>query len=139
MTTRIFRRPARVALFAFLACFVHAQARAAWRTAGDVKSFARQANGATLKLSSGAVVEVTFEGADVVRVRLAPAGTFERDFSYARASTERQPVAAFVREVGRDQIEITSQGSETKVVVNRRPFLVSVFDAKGQLIVADDP
>ena len=49
------------------------------------------------------------------------------------------PVAATVREMGRDRVEIVAAASGAKVVVRCRPFLVSIYDAKGQLIVEDDP
>ena len=83
MTRRLRRRllPAFAALACALVCF--AEARGAWRAAGDVVSVTRRPDGVLLRLSSGARASVTFAAPDVVRVRLAPGGTFERDFSYA--------------------------------------------------------
>src|SRR5438270_6627842 len=77
-------------LAALLLLLASAQAaRAVWRAAGDVKSVARQTDGVVLTLTSGARVAVTFVTPEVVRVRFAPRGTFERDFSYAVELKER--------------------------------------------------
>ena len=114
-----------------------AEARAAWRAAGDVKTVTRQADGVVLTLTSGARVAVTFRDIETVRVRLAPAGTFERDLSYAVEARDRKTVAAKVTET-RDEIRISSLGGTT-IVVRRRPFLVSVLDADGRAVVEADP
>jgi alpha-glucosidase len=110
---------------------------AAWRAAGDVKSFERRADGVVLTLTSGARVAVTFTGPEAVRVRLAPNGTFERDFSYAVEQTERETAKATVTEA-RDEIRIASTNGAS-VVIKRRPFLVIVFDDAGRVVVEDDP
>jgi alpha-glucosidase len=122
-----------------LACLflLHAEARAAWRAAGDVQKVERRADGVVLTLSSGARVSVTFTDLEVVRVRLAPRGTFERDFSYAVEPKDRKTVAATVAET-RDLVKISSLNG-TSVVVRRRPFLVTVLDADGRVVVEDDP
>ena len=66
-------------------------ARAAWRAAGDVKSFERRADGVVLTLTSGARVAVTFTDLETVRVRLAPAGTFERVWNEGTISRDPGP------------------------------------------------
>src|ERR687890_70322 len=109
---------------AFLLCAAPQVARAAWRAAGDVRAVARQSDGVVLTLTSGARVSVTFRDIETVRVRLAPTGAFERDFSYAVESKDRKTVAAKINET-RDEIRISSLGGTT-VVVRRRPFLVTV-------------
>ncbi|MGH9940926.1 MAG: TIM-barrel domain-containing protein [Pyrinomonadaceae bacterium] len=131
---RLISAAAATFFFLFVAQF-HAQA--AWRAAGDVVRVERRTDGVVLTLSSGARAEVTFHDLDVARVRLAPRGVFERDYSYAIWSRDRKMVAAVVREV-RDRIEITTRVEGPKIVITRRPFLVSVYDAAGQLIVEDD-
>ncbi|HWS86777.1 MAG TPA: TIM-barrel domain-containing protein [Pyrinomonadaceae bacterium] len=125
------------ALLAALAlCLLANEARAAWRAAGDVKTVARQADGVVLTLTSGARVAVTFRDIETVRVRLAPTGAFERDLSYAVESKDRKTVAAKVTETGAE-IRISSLDGTT-VVVNRRPFLVSVFDNQSRTVVEAD-
>jgi alpha-glucosidase len=122
---------------ALLLCAAPQGARAAWRALGDVRAVARQADGVVLTLTSGARVSVTFRDIETVRVRLAPTGVFERDFSYAVESKDRKTVAAKVTET-RDEIRISSLNGTT-VVVRRRPFLVTVLDPEGRTVVEDDP
>ncbi|HEY0174603.1 MAG TPA: TIM-barrel domain-containing protein [Pyrinomonadaceae bacterium] len=132
-------RAARLRLAAAVFCLLMlpASAGAAWRAAGDVRSVERRADGVVLTLTSGARVAVTFSDIEVVRVRLAPKGAFERDFSYAVEPKDRKTVAAKVTET-RDEISISSLNGTT-VVVKRRPFHVTVRDASGRLVVEDDP
>ena len=133
-------RTGRIVFAASLLCLflLPAQARASWRAAGDVKSVvARQADGVVLALTSGARVAVTFRDLETVRVRLAPSGAFERDFSYAVESKDRKTVKASITET-RDEIRISSPGGAT-VVIKRRPFLVTVLDDEGRVVVEDDP
>ncbi|HEX8458103.1 MAG TPA: glycoside hydrolase family 31 protein [Pyrinomonadaceae bacterium] len=113
------------------------EARGAWRAAGDVSAVARETNGVTLTLSSGARVAVVFWDLDVVRVRLAPRGAFERDYSYAVWPRDRKTVAAVVRETP-DRVEITTRVEGPKIVIQRRPFTVTVLDARGNVVVEDD-
>src|SRR5215204_5777386 len=141
MNERLARRRAHLFLAALAAllslCSAPSEARAAWRAAGDVRTVARQTDGVVLMLTSGARVAVTFRDIETVRVRLAPTGVFERDFSYAVESKDRKTVAAKVTET-RDEIRISSLGGTT-VVVRRRPFLVTVLDPDGRVVVEDDP
>lgn len=114
-----------------------AAARAEWRAAGDVRAVTRQADGVVLTLNSGARVSVTFRDLEAVRVRLAPSGTFERDFSYAVESKDRKTVKATITET-QDEVRISSLDGAT-VVIKRRPFLVAVLDDEGRVVVEDDP
>jgi alpha-glucosidase len=126
-----------VLLAALTFCLLGTEARAAWRAAGDVQTVTRQADGVVLTLTSGARVAVTFRDLETVRVRLVPAGAFERDLSYAVESKDRKTVAAKVTET-RDELRISSLNGTT-IVVKRRPFLVSVLDGQGQAVVEADP
>jgi alpha-glucosidase len=133
------RRKLRIAIFALLPVFSFAaiETRAAWRAAGDVVAVAHETNGVMLTLSSGARAGVTFFDLDVVRVRAAPGGVFERDYSYATWSRDRKTVAAVIRET-RETIEITTRVEGAKIVIRRRPFTVTVIDARGNVVVEDD-
>ncbi|PYT00889.1 MAG: hypothetical protein DMF65_08285, partial [Acidobacteria bacterium] len=125
-------------LVAFLLLFAPCgRARAAWRTAGDVKSVERTRGGVVLVLTSGARVSVAFADMETVRVRLAPRGPFERDFSYAVAPAQREDIKATVTET-RDEIRVSSTSGAT-VRIKRRPFLVTVLDDDGRTVVEDDP
>src|ERR1043166_353082 len=112
-------------------------ARAAWRAAGDVKSVERRAHGVVLTLTSGARVEVAFEGVETVRVRLAPGGAVGRAISSAVPPAQREEVRAAVTET-REEIRISST-TGASVVIRRRPFLVTVLDDAGRTVVEDDP
>lgn len=115
----------------------HSEALGAWRGAGDVRSVTRQADGVVLTLTSGARVAATFHDIEVVRVRFAPRGAFGRDFSYAVESKDRKTVKADIAET-REAIRVSSLNGTT-VVIQRRPFLVSVLDHEGRVVVEDDP
>src|SRR5919112_5226675 len=108
------RRARRLAFAAALLCLLllPSAARAEWRTAGDVRAFVRQTDGVVLTLTSGAGVAVTFRDLETVRVRLAPTGTFERDFSYAVESRDRKTVKATITETP-DEIRISSLNGTT--------------------------
>lgn len=131
------RRAAQLAFATLALCMLSVPARAAWRAAGDVRSLVRQADGVVVTLTSGARVAVTFRDLEAVRVRLAPSGTFERDFSYAIESKDRKTVKATITETS-DEIRISSLDGAT-VVIKRRPFLVTVLDDGGSVVVEDDP
>jgi len=102
-----------------------------------VAAVARQADGVVLTLTSGARVAVTFRDLETVRVRLAPSGAFERDLSYAVEPRDRKTVAARVTESA-GELRLSSLNGTT-VVVRRRPFLVTVLDPEGRVVVEDDP
>ena len=121
----------------FIVGFFAYEVQAAWRAAGNVLRVARETNGVTLTLSSGARVSVTFFDLDVVRVRLAPRGVFERDYSYATWSRDRKTVAAIIKET-RAGVEITTRVEGPKIVIRRNPFTVTVLDAQGNVVVEDD-
>ncbi len=128
-----------VALAFFALLLLPCETRAAWRAAGNVVAVERAADGVVVTLSSGARARVTFHDLDVVRVRLAPRGVFERDFSYAVASRDRKTVAGVVSET-RDAVTVSTRLERgPKIVIRRAPFLVTILDARGQIIVADDP
>jgi alpha-glucosidase len=110
---------------------------AAWQTIGNVTTYTKQTNGITISTTSGAKISVTLFQPAVVRVRLAPKGIFEPDFSYAiDYSRDRHTAIANMRET-RDAIEITNPLG-TKVIIRRANCLVSIYDKDNNLIVEDD-
>ncbi|HEX8351432.1 MAG TPA: TIM-barrel domain-containing protein [Pyrinomonadaceae bacterium] len=141
MNERLARRRAHLLLGALAAtlllCAAPREARASWRAAGDVRAVERRADGVVLTLTSGARVAVTFSDIETVRVRLAPKGTFERDLSYAVEPKDRKTVAATVK-ITNDEIRVSSLNGTT-AVVQHRPFLVTVLDPDGRVVVEDDP
>ncbi len=112
--------------------------RAEIKTFGNVANIAEtRANGIVLQTSTGSKVEIMFHDAQVVRVRYAPNGNFERDFSYAfDTSAERKFPAAKVSQTAM-QIVLTNE-SGIKVVIEKMPLLITIFDGNGELVVQDD-
>src|SRR4051794_3587771 len=66
-------------------------AHAAWRTVGRVVAEQHTQHEVELSTASGAHVRIWLVNANVVRVRMSPSGTFERDFSYAIANPHPAP------------------------------------------------
>jgi len=110
--------------------------QAAWRGAGDVSDVVQRADGIVLTLTSGARASITFNSPAVVRVRIAPRGTFERDQSYAIETPARKAVNIVVSETA-EAITISLPEGAT-VSVRRRPFLVTLLDNRGRIVVEDD-
>jgi alpha-glucosidase len=129
---RVFALP--LALFFLTA--LSFEAHAVWRAAGDVRSIARQKNGAVLLLTSGARASITFISPHVVRIRLAPRGAFERDWSYAVEEKERKVVDVVVQE-SKETIRIAALAGAS-VMLRRRPFSVTILDAQGRVVVEDE-
>jgi len=112
-------------------------ANAAWQTLGKITTYAKQTNGVILNTTSGAKVEITMYQPEVVRVRLAVKGTFERSWSYAiDTSRDRKTAIANVKETI-DTIEISNPVG-TKVIIKKQNCLINIYDADGNLIVEDD-
>jgi alpha-glucosidase len=117
-------------------------ADAAWQALGKVEHIEHAADSVDVYAASGARLRLTFVSPDIVRVRMNPRGTFERDFSYAITDTPHAALRLEVKE-NRTGDLLTVQCACThgaRVEVSRQPdLLVRVFDASGQLVVADDP
>src|SRR5437868_4710990 len=91
-------------------------------------------NGVILTTSSRAKVLIEFFDQNVIRVRLAPNGQFERDFSYAiDYSHDRKTPAVKIAQTA-TQIVVTNFAG-AKVVIRKAPFLVSVFDENGKAVI----
>lgn len=121
--------------FLFLA-FV--AARGAWQPVGNVTRVTQPAaNRVVLETTSRAKISVEFFDLNVVRVRVAPSGVFERDFSYAiDYSIERKTpvvkIALSAREI------VLTNFSGARAVIQRSPFAVTIFDEAGNIVVEDD-
>jgi len=112
-------------------------AHAALRTIGGVEEVEQSEKQVALRTASGARMRIAFVTPDVVRVRMSPRGAFERDFSYAIDGAVPY-VPASVADAG-DTLELRST-TGTRVVVRKRPELaITVYDAAGRAVVADDP
>lgn len=123
-------------VFLFLLCPLLVKAE--WKNIGNVSRVVEQkSNYVILQTTSGAKVRVEFFDTNVVRVRVAPKGIFERNFSYAidYAQDRKTPTVKFSQTA--KEIVLTNYENQ-KVVVGKMPFSISVFDANGEAIAADD-
>ncbi len=110
-----------------------------WQSPGRVtRATPSKTNGVILETTSRAKVLIEFFDLNVVRIRVAPSGSFERDFSYAiDYSRDRKTPLAKVAQTA-SEITLTSfQGA--KVIVTRSAFALRIFDEAGNEVMRDDP
>ncbi len=89
-----------------------------------------------VELSAGrAKVRVTAFRDGVIRVRVAPQGTFPNDRSWAVIETPEVPPVKM--EDGKDDIRLSAGG--VTVIIHKSPLLISFADAQGRVILADEP
>lgn len=120
-------------LFA-LALTVSAQ----WQTVGNVTAVTSvKSNGAVLATSSRAAASVEFFDRDVIRVRVAPTGKFEREFSYAFDSSNERVTPKVNVIQAKTQIVLTDD-SGSKVIIRKTPFNIIVLDPAGSEILVED-
>jgi Alpha-glucosidases, family 31 of glycosyl hydrolases len=119
--------------------FLVAVSLAAPTLVGNVTSAApSKTNGIILSTSSDAKVLIEFFDQNVVQIRLVPSGRFERDFSYAIDYGHDRKTPAV--KIAQTSAEITlTNVSGAKIVIQKRPFLVRIFDENSNLVVEDDP
>lgn len=139
MNNRKFRRPA-ISIAIFLCAFIAFAGRAsgAWETVGKVTKVAdSKTNGVVLDTSSGAKVLVEYFGLNVIRVRVAPTGKFERDLSYAIDGTARFTTPKMT--VSQTSASITlTKFDGTRVVIQKAPFSITMIDEKGNTVLQND-
>lgn len=116
------------------------EARAAWRTVGNVQSVERTPTAAQITLTSGARLSISFVTPDVVRVRLNPRGEFGADASYAVEEKGRASVSALMNLKSGEMNEAIEIASERmRVRVKLQPMLITIYDAQGRIVCEDDP
>lgn len=130
---------AGLACFFCLVLLQCVQTKASWQAVGNVTRVAQvKTNGVVVETSSRARVSVEFFDIDVVRIRIAPSGKFEREFSYAfDYSQERKTPIVKVSQTPREIVVANAFGA--KVSIARSGLLIRVFDENGELVVGDDP
>ncbi|HEX6126017.1 MAG TPA: glycoside hydrolase family 31 protein [Pyrinomonadaceae bacterium] len=119
--------------------FLAGETLAALQSVGNVTRVTlSKTNGAILDTSSRAKVLIEFFDQSVVRIRVAPNGVFERDFSYAidYSLDRKTPVAGLTQTAAK--ITLTGAGG-AKVVIDRVPFRIQIYGEDGGLIFSDDP
>lgn len=129
----------RIGTGTFLLFLLTLTAAAEWQSVGNLTTITKaKPNGIVFSTSSRAAGSVEFFDLNVIRIRLAPSGKFERDFSYAiDYSIDRHTPSVKVAQT-RTQIVLTSTAG-VKVVIHRAPLRIEIFDEAGQLVVGDDP
>lgn len=129
-----FRAPILAALTVFLLTF---DAAAAWQSVGAVTGVTRtKPNGVVLSTTSRTAVSVEFFDLNVVRVRMAFVGKFEREFSYAiDGSIDRKTPSIKVSQTTRSIVLTNAFGS--RVVIRKAPLSIEVFDESGRSVLSD--
>jgi alpha-glucosidase len=125
----------RIRLLLLLFFLAPAAGLAQWASIGDMPAPRREGNTLTFQNKQG-IVAVTVLAPDIVRVRFSPTPRFGRDHSYAIVNRELgDPKATF--DVGSQQSVIATPA--LRVTLRHRPFRVTVADAAGNDLDADDP
>jgi len=117
----------------------HVPAEAAWRPIGNVTRVTRpKPNRIVMDTTSRAKVSVEFFDIDVVRIRIAPTGVFERDFSYAiDYSRDRHTPSATFTQSAREAVLKNFNGAA--VTVGKTPYSVRITDESGAVVLEGDP
>lgn len=112
--------------------------QAEWRSIGNfVRVLEQKSNYVVLQTTSRAKVRIEFFDTNVVRVRVAPKGIFERDFSYA-IDYSYKPKTSLVKIAQTPKEIALTNASGAKVVIAKTPLTISVFDETGAEVVSDD-
>jgi alpha-glucosidase len=109
-------------------------AAAQWTSLGDMPAPRRIDNGLVYRSAQG-IVSVTASAPDIVRVRFSPTRDFGRDHSYAIVNRDLGAPGADVR-IGDRVSQIVT--AALTVSIQQRPFRISIGDAAGNDLDADD-
>jgi alpha-glucosidase len=109
-------------------------AAAGWQHIGNVQRVEKLQDG--VELSAGnAKVRITAFRDGMIRVRLAPQGTFAKDFSWAVIESSESP--AINIEDGKSELRMTA--GTVVVIVKKSPLLITFADTAGTVLLADEP
>ena len=105
-----------------------------WDHLGKVDAVSKLSDG--VELSSGnAKVRVSFIREGIVRVRVAPHGTFPPDHSWAIVQAPLPPTVS----VQDSPTEVKLSSGDVAVTVQKSTLLVAFLDAGGNVVLADEP
>jgi alpha-glucosidase len=105
-----------------------------WQHIGNVQRVGKLPNG--VELTAGpAKLRITAFRDGIIRVRLAPQGSFPKDFSWAVIESPEPPPVKI--EDGKTELRMTV--GRVVVVVKKAPLLVTFEDAAGKILLADQP
>lgn len=128
--------PARCSLFLIVGLFASSASvySQGWRHLGKVDQVEKRPDG--LELTSGnAKVRVTFMREGIVRVRMAPSGTFPKDASWAIVQEPQPPTIAIMDSP--DSVSLSA--GDVIVTIRKATLLVNFSDSHGNTVVADEP
>jgi len=105
-----------------------------WQHIGKVQRVEKFEDG--IELTAGAAkVRLTVFRDGVFRVRVAPSGTFPKDFSWAVVESSEPPT--FKVEENQKEIRITV--GSVVATIQRSPLLINFSDTAGNILLADEP
>ncbi len=105
-----------------------------WHHVGNVQRVERWKDGVELTTGT-AKVRITAFRDGVFRVRVAPNGTFPKDFSWAVIETPRAPAV----KIEEDSKEVRILAANLIASVQKSPLLIHFLDAAGNVLLADQP
>jgi alpha-glucosidase len=104
-----------------------------WQHVGDVQRVEKLADG--VELTAGAAkIRITAVNEGTFRVRVAPDGTFPKDFSWAVIAAPQPPPLTI--EDGKSEVRITA--GSTMAVIGKLPLLIRFCDLQGNVLLADE-
>src|SRR5579862_3209838 len=105
-----------------------------WQHIGNVQKVERLPDG--VELTSGkAKVRVTAFRDGIFRVRVAPAGAFPKDFSWAVIESAQPPAVKI--DDSKDEVRVTAGAATARI--HKSPLLIDFVNEKGEALVADNP
>ena len=105
-----------------------------WQHIGNVQQVEKLQDGVELTAGS-AKVRITAFRDGVIRVRLAPQGSFPKDFSWAVIESP-DPSAVSVED-GKTELRMTV--GRVVVIVKKTPLLITFADSAGNVLLAEQP
>jgi alpha-glucosidase len=105
-----------------------------WQHLGNVQRVEKLQDGVELTAGS-AKVRITAFRDGVIRVRLAPQGSFPKDFSWAVIEAPGPPAISV--EDGKAELRMTV--GRVVVIVKKAPLLITLADSAGNVLLADEP
>jgi alpha-glucosidase len=105
-----------------------------WQHIGKVQRVERLKDGVELSAGS-AKVRVTVFRDGIFRVRVAPSGTFPKDFSWALIESSEPPAV----KIEENQKDIRITDGNVVASIQRSPLLINFSDAAGNVLLADEP
>ena len=129
----VLRRIAVISLHLFFVIVSAADAEG-WQHIGNVEHVNKLKDGVELTAGHAKVLITVFRDG-IVRVRVAPQGSFAKDFSWAVIESPEPPSLKI--EDLKTELHIAS--GKTTVIVTKSPLLIRFADAAGNVLLADEP